>query len=115
MRRTYDRAGYGWMGAVGHCLMPAHGRQARRRRQHVLAVIQHHQQLTAGQFAHQAGGRRGRIPFGHPQGLRDAGRDQGRIGERGQLDQPGTIVKTRPHQTRRLRTPLTVLAGTTFL
>ena len=142
---------------------------SRCRRQHVLAVVQHHQQLTAGQLAHQPGFRCRGIPFGHPKGLRDAGRDQGRIGERGQLDQPGTIVKTRlgqrrdpqrqpglaaparagqrdhpaaaeplphgrdlgaaahqrahlgrqprlpPHQTRRLRTPLTVLAGTTFL
>ncbi len=30
-------------------------------------------------------------PFGHTQGLRDAGRDQRRIGERGQLDQPGPV------------------------
>ena len=69
------------------------GHKARRRLQDVLAVVQHHQQLTAGQLAHQPGGRGRRIPLGHAHGLRDAGRDQGRIGERGQLDQPGSIAK----------------------
>jgi hypothetical protein len=66
----------------------------------VLAVVQHHQQLTAGQRPHQPGGRRGRIAFGHPQGLRDAGRDQGRIGKRRQLDQPGTVIEARLSQRR---------------
>ena len=69
------------------------GHQARCPLQDVLAVVQHHQQLTAGQRAHQPGGRGGRIPLGNAQGLRDAGRDQGRIGERGQLDQPGAVAK----------------------
>ena len=69
------------------------GHQARRRLQDVLAVIQHHQQLTAGQRAHQPRGRGRHIPFGHTQGLRDAGRDQRRIGERGKLDQPGAVAE----------------------
>jgi hypothetical protein len=69
------------------------GHQARRRLQDMLAVIQHHQQLTAGQLAHQPGGRGRRIPLGHAHGLRHAGRDQRRIGERGQLDQPGAIAE----------------------
>ena len=144
------------------------GHQARRRLQDVLAVIQHHQQLTAGQRADQPGGRGRRIPLGHAQGPRDAGRDQRRIGERGQLDQPGAVAEAglgqrrhpqrqpglaaparagqrdhpgqaeafehgsylraaahqrahlgrQPrlplHKTCRLRTPLTVLAATTF-
>jgi len=59
----------------------------------MLAVVQHHQQLTVGQRAHQPGCRRGHITFGYAQRLCDAGRDQGRIGERGQLDQPGAIAK----------------------
>jgi hypothetical protein len=65
------------------------GHQARRRLQDMLAVVQHHQQLTAGQRTRQAGGQGGHIPFRHTQGVRDAGRDQRGIGERGQLDQPG--------------------------
>ena len=69
------------------------GHQGRRSRQDVLAVVQHHQQLTADQLAHQPRGRGGRIPLRHPQRLRDASRDQRRIGERGQLDQPGAIAK----------------------
>ena len=69
------------------------GHQTRRRLQDVLAVVQHHQQLTVGQRAHQPGGRSEHIPFGHTQGLRDAGRDQGRIGKRAQLDQPGAVAK----------------------
>ena len=67
------------------------GHQVRRRLQDVLAVVQHHQQLTAGQRADQPGGRGRRIPLGHAQGLRDAGRDQGRIGKRAQFDQPGAV------------------------
>ena len=42
---------------------------------------------------HQPGGRRGHVPLGHPQGLRDAGRDQDRIGEWRQLDQPSAIAE----------------------
>ena len=59
----------------------------------MLAVVQHHQQLMVGQRAHQPGGRRRHITFGHTQGLRDAGRNQGWIGERGQFDQPGAIAE----------------------
>ena len=90
-----------WPGTAPAALGNQRGHQARRRRQDVLAVVQHHQQLTLGQFAHQSGGRGGRIPFGHPQGLRDAGRDQRRVGERGQLDQPGPVAEAGLGERRR--------------
>ena len=77
------------------------GHQARRLLQDVLAVVQDDQQLTAGQRVQQSGGRGGHIPFGHTQGLRDGGRDQGRIGERGQLDQPGPVAEAGLGERRR--------------
>jgi hypothetical protein len=59
----------------------------------VLAVVQHDQQLTIGKRQHKPRRRRGHVSFRNTQGLRDAGRDQRRIGERGKLDQPGTVAE----------------------
>jgi hypothetical protein len=66
----------------------------------VLAVVQHDQQLAAGQHPHDGLHRVRGISFRHAQRLRDGRGNQRGIGERGQLDQPGTVLETVGGQRR---------------
>ena len=69
------------------------GHQARRCLQDMLAVVQHHQQLTAGQRAHQPGGRVGASRSDTPSACATlAGTSAGSVSG-GQLDQPGAVAK----------------------
>ena len=71
------------------------------RRQDVLAVVQHDQQLPAGQRPHGAGHRVDGIPFRDSQRLGDACGNKRGIGEGGQLDQPRAVLEAAGGQRRR--------------
>jgi hypothetical protein len=71
--------------------------QLRRRADHVLAVIQHQQQLPPGQHPRQDPGRRPARLLPHPQRRRHHGRHQRRVVHRGQLGQPHPVREPARH------------------
>ena len=71
------------------------------RSQDVLAVVQHDQQLPAGQRPHHARHRVRGVSFRDAQRLGDGRRNERGIGEGGQLDQPGAVLEAAAGQRRR--------------
>ena len=70
------------------------------RSQDVLAVVEHDQQLAAGQRPHHGRHRVRGISFRDAQRLGDGRGNQRGIGEGGQLDQPGAVLETGGGQRR---------------
>ena len=68
--------------------------------QHVLAVVEHDQQLTVRQRPYDGRHRVRGISFRHPQRLGDGGGNQRGIGEGGQLDQLCAIAEAAVSQRR---------------
>ena len=78
-----------------------HDHQPGSRSQDVLAVVQHDQQLAGRQRPHDTRHRVGGISFRDPQRLGDGRRNERRIGEGGQLDQPRAVLEAAGGQRRR--------------
>ena len=78
------------------------GAQLRGRAGHVLAVIQHQQQLLPGQHPGQRRGRRKAGLLPHAQRRRHHGRHQDRVAHRGQLGQPHPVREPARHLFRDL-------------
>ena len=78
-----------------------HGHHPGGRRQDVLAVVEHDQQLAVRQRPHDARHRVRGVSFRDPQRLGDGGGNERGIGERGQFDQPGAVTEPAGSQRRR--------------